>query len=355
MFRKKMTLSLILVLVLSLAVDAATLNVPADYATIQLAADNAAPGDTIMIAPGIYAGAEIVTPVKIAGSGPSTRITTGLPPWGDCLVVSGAVGTEISNLAIELIDPLSPGFSAGVVVNGSDNCTVRDLQITAPYGVFIPFSNNVVVTDNEISVIDGTGIEALVSDNLVASGNTITGSMDHGIWVDSWWQNLITTNAVITNNTITGEMWCAIHCHQTLNSVVSNNTIDMVMSVPFDGIAVVLVSASSNLDIIDNDYTGCDVPGWTMADGPGSVLLANGTSNSFVFESGNFPPGTGGAKNQVLDLTKELTGTTTNRVIGHPAAFLAEDLNPGIGQRIQELMDQLDALHEPEAERAVRP
>jgi len=367
MFWKKMTLSLILGLGLSLAVEAATINVPADEPTIQDAANAAVSGDTIIVAPGDYAGAEIFTTVRIVGSGPTTRVTAGLPPWGDGLKVigAGAADTEIRNLAIELLDPAYP-WSAGVVIrDGANNCIVKDLQITAGYGVFCAFSDNAVVTGNEILGTPFVGINPIFSHNFVASGNTITGPMECGIdpffcndFVASG--NTITgpmqrgiwpergDNATITDNTITGEMWCAIHCWRMGNSVVSNNT----MSVSSAGIAVVFVSASSNLAILDNDYTGCDVPGWTSADGPGAVLLADGTSSSFVFESGNFPPGTGGAMNQVLDLTKELTGSTTNRIIGHPANFLADDLNPGIGQRLQEIIDQLP---DPVEEAAVRP
>jgi hypothetical protein len=147
------------------------------------------------------------------------------------------------------------------------------------------------------------------------------------------------------------QMWFGRHSD---GNIVSGNIWGPVHS---DAVAVVLVSQrhtpSSNLSILENNYRQCGVPGWAMADGPGCVLLANGTQDSFVFESGNFPVGTGGAKNQVLDLTKELTGSTTNRVIGHPADFLVESLNPGIGQRLQEVMDQLDAL--PHAEEEARP
>jgi parallel beta-helix repeat protein len=421
--------------------QAATINVPADYATIQDAVNAAASGDTIMVAPGDYAGAEILTTVKIIGSGPGTRITTGIPPWGDGLIIFGAPDTKISNLAIDVIDPLYP-LSAGVTVDGANNCTVRDLQITAGHGVFIPFSDNVVVTDNDISGTPFAGIYPLWTNNFVASGNTITGPMERGIWPRR------SDNATITNNTITGEMWRAIHLWRTSNPVISNNMIDKDLSPPeapwwngaiavdrstnctiqgniirgegrsaihlwdtddsiiigndcsgytsnwggdmtpteekglcqmwfgrnsdgnrvsgniwgpvhSDGVAVVFVSPrhspSSNLNILENDYRLCDVPGWASADGPGCVLLANGTENSFVFESGNFPPGTGGAQNQVVDLTIELTGSTTNRVVGHPADFLVEDLNPGIGQRLQELIDQLDALPEPEEEEVARP
>jgi hypothetical protein len=68
--------------------------------------------------------------------------------------------------------------------------------------------------------------------------------------------------------------------------------------------------------------------------------------NNLVHESGRFPPGTGDAKKQVLDDVRERTGTTTNRVVGHPSNFFADDINPGIGQRKKDALDQLSEISE---------
>jgi parallel beta-helix repeat protein len=417
------------------AAQAGEIHVPANYSTIQEAVDAADPGDTIHVAPGEYAGAEIVsTPVKIIGSGPETRITTGVPPWDVGLIVWGAAGTEISNLAIDVLDLEDP-LSFGVVIVSADNCTVRDVRVTVSVGgIWSEASDNVVITGNHVSGTLEHGIFAGWSDNVVITGNHVSGTPFHGIRA---WD---VSNVSIANNTITGEMRRAIKFDWTSDSVISNNTIDRVLSppwhiwwngaiatdnsarcvirgnvirgegrsaihlwhtsdtaiigndcsgftanwggemipveekglcqmyssgnsarntvsgnvwgpVPSDGVAVVFVSrragTSSDLNILDNDYRRSGVPGWAKTDGPGCVLLVNGTQNSFVFESGNFPPGTGGAQNQVIDLTRELAGSTDNRVIGHPARFRMGNLNPGIGQRLQEIMDQLAALPEP--------
>jgi len=420
-----MLVTIVVGIMLTLAMGGATvwatvINVPTDEPTIQEAVDAAAPGDTVTVEPGEYAGAEILKTVEIIGSGPDTRITTGIPPYGDGLLVIGidASGTEISNLAIELPSPdgggvvLQAGFVEGVGWKGPDNCTVRDLTVTARWcGIYCELSDNVVVTGNNISGTLYHAIWAQAVNNASITKNTIEGEMYRAIkfnWAydsvisnntidrvisppeHNWWNGAIATDncatCAIQGNVIRGEGRSAIHLFNTDDSTIIGNDCSgfaanwggvmtpieekglcqMYFSdnsdrnkvsgnvwgaVPSDGVAVVFVSRrgspSGDLTIQNNNYRQCGVPGWAKTDGPGCVLLENGTWGSLVFESGNFPPGTGGAQNQVIDLTKELEGSTTNRVIGHPAKFLMGDLNPGIGQRLQEIMDQLEALPEP--------
>jgi hypothetical protein len=102
-------------------------------------------------------------------------------------------------------------------------------------------------------------------------------------------------------------------------------------------------ASPSDDNIMDNDYRDYNnVPGWTEAnpDGPGCVLLTEGTVNNFVFESGNFPRDTD-AKSQVMDLG------TNNRVVGHDADDV---IAPGIGQRLQEIRAAIAALPEEQVE-----
>ncbi len=64
---------------------AATINVPADYATIQAAVNAAAPGDTILIAPGVYQEQVVITTdnLTLAGTGTNSNPTViTVPPAG---------------------------------------------------------------------------------------------------------------------------------------------------------------------------------------------------------------------------------------------------------------------------------
>lgn len=279
-------------------------------------------------------------------------------------------------------------FSQGVYLTMTTNAVVTDNEISGPmkHGIWVRYATNAVITNNTITGEMWRAIQFNRASNSVISNNMIDRVISPP-W-HKWWNGAIATdysiNCTIQGNIICGEGRSAIHLWNTGDSIIINNDCSGYTAswggtmipkeekglcqmwfgrhsdgnrvsgniwgpVPSDAVAVVFVSAkepSSNLDILDNDYRQCGVPGWASADGPGCVLLANGTQNSFVFESGKFPPGTGDAKKQVVDLTRELTGSSTNRVVGHPANLLVEDLNPGIGQRLQEIMDQLDALPE---------
>jgi hypothetical protein len=102
------------------------------------------------------------------------------------------------------------------------------------------------------------------------------------------------------------------------------------------------VCRGTDNDIIRNDYTGSSIPGLTSSDQP-CVILGAASERNLVFESDSLPPGTGCSTEQVLDLPREPTSgeagdTTGNIVVGHSADMLAEDINPGIGQRVREAL-----------------
>jgi hypothetical protein len=71
--------------------------------------------------------------------------------------------------------------------------------------------------------------------------------------------------------------------------------------------------------------------------------------NNLVFESGRFPAGTGGARNQILviaDMINPDTGLPyvhDNRIVGHPATYIQK---PGIGQTVHQIMRLLMMMDE---------
>lgn len=115
-----------------------------------------------------------------------------------------------------------------------------------------------------------------------------------------------------------------------MGAVVSGNTI-INSSLPSLWGDVEVWGNPIDCSILNNDYTqSSSALGW--AKGFGCIMLYGG-HNNFVFEAGNFPLGTGNAKQQVIDLGID------NRVVGHPANHVS---NPGIGVKIQELKQELE-------------
>jgi hypothetical protein len=136
----------------------------------------------------------------------------------------------------------------------------------------------------------------------------------------------------------TGSVDAVIYVEGPLCSenTITGNTIGNIQD---GGVEAIHVYAGAHHNTIENnDYRQSTLPGWTY-DANGDVLtfgciwLDSESSNNSVFESGNFPPGTGGTKKQVANQG------TDNRVVGHRANEIAhlEQDNPGIGQKLQEL------------------
>jgi len=274
---------------------------------------------------------------------------------------------------------------------------VSSNTITGPMegrGIWLEYMNQPTVTEN---VITGEMLRGIYTESV--SNAQIRNNMIDRLVSPSWhaWYNGAIAidygeNNSVENNVIRGEGRSAIHFWRTHNNSVldndcsgytcrwpgqtwnvcqfwdsdysSGNTLsgNIWGPVPPESrLATVVLSmrfgtAPSDNNILDNDYTLCGVPGWTDAnpDGPGCVLLTEGTQKNFVSESGNFPPGTGGAKKQVLDVQAlpppDGLGSTTNRVVGHPAEYLEEDVPPGIGQRLKEIMAEIEVLSTEEEE-----
>ncbi|HVY30219.1 MAG TPA: hypothetical protein VHB79_26865 [Polyangiaceae bacterium] len=121
--------------------DAAMLNVPSQYPTIQAAVDAAAPGDHIRVARGRYCGATLSKPVALEGHGKprivgcdsSPTVTTGLRAG---FYLPGSKGQN----------PASGSSIRGFVFDGRNvsNANLAPLS----FGVFARFASDVVVTRN---------------------------------------------------------------------------------------------------------------------------------------------------------------------------------------------------------------
>jgi hypothetical protein len=217
-------------------------------------------------------------------------------------------------------------------------------------------AENEIAIDSDIEMMDlggpGSGLVDAVFWKNVVSGRSLW-----GIWVSPWSRG----NIIMDNDFLALQAYWPIESYGP--SIIYNNvfgpqppgTVDAVVALvsahyqytsapaphPFEGAVVA-----------KNDYRATGVES-------GAILLATSTElgwggppielkNNVVFESGAFPPGTGGAAEQVTvvdGLINPATGLPyvhDNRMVGEPASGLTE---PGIGPVIARL-DQLRKMLE---------
>jgi len=283
-------------------VQAATITVnqdgSGDYTDIPPAVFAAAPGDTIMVAPGEYTGADLYfvsSGIKVIGSGPDTRIVRPCFEFlgfkFGCYV--GVADAEISNLAIELENVVNTDFVYGVCIEYAPDigsfavdATVKDVKITvatygisafgterpriegntivveaADIGILCSNSPNPVVTDNDISGIveaANSGIYCYNSPNPVITDNDISGIYAWDCILSNY-----SPNAVITGNTMTSEAaYRGIEVFYSPNPEISGNTI----SGTYRNIALIC-SGSNEIDILNPIITGNTISGTYEAHG----------------------------------------------------------------------------------------
>ena len=168
----------------TIAVSAAVLKVPNPYATIQEAVDAAAPGDTIMVAPGEHAGCWIYKPVHIKGQGNAT-ITAGL----------------------------NYGYVFGFIFGpGSDGSSISHLAFTVDFPIYGTWANDVTVTQcslrnpiQGISVYEGCGWD--ISQNTIVDVRMepLGPSGGHGIVFVHRYGGPVADN-VVSHNVIRGQV-----------------------------------------------------------------------------------------------------------------------------------------------------
>ena len=170
----------------------------------------------------------------------------------------------------------------------------------------------------------GAGMASLYtkdSADVIVQGNTFTGSvMTAGIMLDGY-----SSGYVFVGNDLSGlsagtaQILVQSECQDNL---FTRNVIGFLDPEALAGIHC----SGDNNDFVRNDYTLSGIPGLTIGDIP-CVWLANSydpdtgdltaePENNLVFEADSLPLGTI-LSEQVLDDPHELTGNTTNIVVGH--------------------------------------
>lgn len=189
--------------------DAAAGTQAAPWKTLQRAANAVAPGDTVIVHAGTYAGFVIdrsgtqAAPIAFVGDG-SPTIDGALTDNRDVIAVEGASWIRIEGLTVVRAE------RAGISALDCDHVTVKGNRIdqNGTWGVFTGFCDDLLVENNEVSR-SGTqhGVYASNSaDRPVIRGNTIWGNAQCGIHMNGDVSipggDGVISDAVVENNLI---------------------------------------------------------------------------------------------------------------------------------------------------------
>jgi parallel beta-helix repeat protein len=231
-----------------------------------------------------------------------------------------------------------PGFSGGQITG---NTIAMNPSEGEPLSWLIP-----VICLADFGVIPGwpgSGVHGVL-----VQDNTITGKADFGIVLAQGSSNNIIKGNNLEN--FTAVQFGLVGSAQIILGGGSNHNMLTENIIGPLGVGasagITCFEGAFNNNFINNDYRQSGIPGIATSELP-CVFLNWDTDNNLVFESGGFPQETD-AKSQVLDLGTFYSQWTgyANRVIGHDADTYAqqEDMNPGIGQRKKDALEQLEGL-----------
>lgn len=183
---------------------ATTINVPDDYPTIQAAINAASPGDTIIVAAGIYPEAITIGKANLVLQsetelGAIIRPTTTPSGWPEAAVYIHADGVTIDGFEIDGTTVCDNGIlgweTSGLTIkNNKIHGAVRQWDgcgiLLFSWGTSGTVYNN-LIKDNEVYDTGRMGIMVMDyggSQNTytVTSGNTITGNIVHDVWKVTW-------------------------------------------------------------------------------------------------------------------------------------------------------------------------
>lgn len=194
-------------LVVPFSANGDVLEVPGQYATIQLAADAASPGDEIVVSPGSHAGFESLIELSIRGLGehPESTTVTGLIEAVDqlslsnlklsgglnskgfeqitiekCVVVSQ--GIVVQNSVVEISDTRFEGCEGGAVLVADGTASITNCQFvnnstTQSGGAISCSDSTLIVEDCEFAGNHADGNGGAIEANTFAAELEIRGSL----------------------------------------------------------------------------------------------------------------------------------------------------------------------------------
>ena len=250
------------------------IRVPEDYATIQLAVDNAQAGDRIQVGPGKWCGARITKTLHLTADGGATIIgcPAGNPgPVGSVFrrgfrIEAAATGTSITHFTFDgsgfsdaNLAPLYRGIEAAV---GANNLVIDDNTFHGgAYGIFLLGSSHVQITHNHFDgfVIRGNGDGGVAILDIGAAGpvkghsiqyNEIQSVVPAGSYAFASWVN--EADVPFAGIVLSGQD----------GAIVSNNKVAIAGNGNGDGGAGIIATdkltdlSTRNLTLVDNDGRG---------------------------------------------------------------------------------------------------
>lgn len=271
----------------------------ADFTSIQAAIDNALPGDTILIFPGVYEeNVDVyVTNLTLTSQSSSYGDTSG-DTSGDTIVKAASslddvfyiIADGVTIRGLNIIGPVDYP-SSGIHLNGVKYCNIESNQLSNNYidptsnlfsgnnssisnnsgsdtgsGIRLDSASNNLLNNNTVS---GSGISVLLRNSAENTllNNSVSGS-NYGIWVDSSNNNTLEGNIlsnnkigaylkvssgnVLNNSKVSGSINSGINLWDSVENTLSNSTASN------NSVSIVLRNSSANLlsnnTVSDSNY-----------------------------------------------------------------------------------------------------
>jgi parallel beta-helix repeat protein len=196
------------------------LYVPSDFTSIQAAVDNASSGDTIIVAPGTYNEALIISKsLTVIGEDRDTTIIDGSGVGDTFSIKSDYVNIQ----ELTVVNNGTSSRNNGVVIDHCKGISVNNTEIiNTYYAISLAFCSSSIFTNNV--VFNNTfGIQLINTNNNVFSNNTILSNFE-GIALDY----INNFNVFFGNTLMNNSEGAAIRQSSYKNSFYHNNFLDPV-------------------------------------------------------------------------------------------------------------------------------
>lgn len=253
---------------------------------------SASPGDTVTIAPGVYAEVPIINNVNPKGA--VTINGTGVTFKGD-FKINNSSNLIFSGLTFDFTGATDPYWPARFTSN--TNLTFTGITITGPGsnalnpgGFLFQDTNGITITNSKIGNVPSTAVNIIRSVGVTITGNEFANCGKSGIGVAAVTNLLISDNhfhdfiAPLGTHTDAIQLMTAGTTTQSTNIIITNNTFYRGAGQPFQGIFLqddLGTIPFSNVIVSNNTLIGTLYDCLWVNGATGNVTLTNNTMVSY--------------------------------------------------------------------------